>query len=276
MKGIFLTAVVICALAIAGIGGVFANYQDIDISSGNYFETGDLDLKVSDSYGNWWDTPNIPVLIEADNFMPECQDKSFHFDLHNVGDYEQGTGWVYMHIKNLVFEDTDNKMGEPKAEPEVAVESGLNPIGELADGTPVCLTGPDGPPNGPLGLDWGTAGGELAEHIEVAIGINYVSPSITDPNWVWLDLSAYDDDPANGVIKLNELVCEQILLGELDSCNEMYVWVALWFQDIPEEDLGYDLFPGTASKWNDWPTNALMNDMVTFDISFELFQFQLP
>jgi hypothetical protein len=267
MKNIFLTVVVICALTIAGVGGVFANYQDIDVSHNNYVETGDLDLKVSKG-GYLYDSPNIPVIIDADNFMPECQDKSFHFDLHNAGDYEQGTGWVYVHFKNLVFTDTG------KTEPENAVELGLTPIGEKMDGTLVYA------PGGGLGLDYGTAGGELARHISVAILINPVSGDITDPNWTRVDLSAYDNDPADGVIKLNELECEQILVSELDSGDTLYVWVATILQDIPEEhpDIGEDLFDEATeeAKWNDWPTNALQNDKVTFDISFELFQFQLP
>lgn len=258
MKAIFLSVVVVCALVIAGIGGVFANYQDIETSHLNYVETGDLDLKVS-YQGQEYDDPNVPMLIDADNFMPECIDKSFHFDLHNVGDYDQGTGWVYFHIKNLVFTDTG------KTEPENAAELGINPVGELDDGT-IISPGADA-----LGADWGTgAGGELADHISVSI---LTSP---DPypggTFTALDLSAYDTND-DGVVKLSELVCNQVLICELDSGETVYVWVSLWLQDVPESALDINLFPGTG-KWEDWPTNALQNDKVEFDISFELFQFK--
>ena len=263
MRSIFLTVVVVCALAIAGIGGVFANYQDIEVSSGNYMETGDLDLKVSYPSGAnamWYDTP-VPAIVTGNNFMPECMDKSFHFDLHNVGDYDQGTGYVYMHFKNLVFEDTG------KTEPENVAELG-GVIGELEDGTIITLPGANA-----LGLNWGTgAGGELAEHLRVLI---FTSPTGDDLSWVPLDLSAYDlNDDAH--IKLDELVCNQILLGTLASDEEMFVYVSIMLQDIDEDDLGYSYFDATIAaerKWEDWPTNALQNDKVTFDISFELFQF---
>jgi hypothetical protein len=263
MRSIFLTVVVVCALALAGIGGVFANYQDIEVSYDNYLETGDLDLKVSYPSGAqavWYDTP-VPVIIDGDNFMPECQDKSFHFDLHNAGEYEQGTGYVYLHFKNLEFVDTG------KTEPELVAEEG-GVIGEKADGTIVTLPAGDA-----LGVDWGTGdGGELANHLRVVI---FTSPTGTG-DWTEIDLSAYDTDPQNGEVKLNEVVCSQIPLGELDSGASMWVWVSLMLQDIDEDDLGYSFFDATIAaerKWEDWPTNALQNDKVMFDMSFELFQF---
>ena len=261
MRNIFLTVVVVCALAVASIGGVFADYQDIEVSSNNYIESGDLDLKVSYPSGAgavWYDTP-VPAVIHGDNFMPECTDKSFHFDLHNAGIYEQGTGYVYIHFKNLVFTDT----GKP--EPENVAELG-GVIGELADGTIVTL-----PAGNALGVDWGTANGKLAEHMRVTI---FTSPTGTG-GWTEVDLSAYDAN-TDGHIKLDELVCNQIYLGVLDSLDDMWVWVSLMLQDVSEDDLGYVYFDKTIpaeAKWNDWPTNALMNDKVEFDVSFELFQF---
>jgi hypothetical protein len=258
MKGVFLAIVVVCALVISGIGGIFANYSDIEISHNNYVETGSLDLKVS-YQGQEYDDPNVPAIVTADNFMPECQDKSFHFDLHNVGVYEQGTGWVYLHVKNLVFTDTG------KTEPELAAELGTNPVGELDDGT---IITPGGAHN--LGTDWGTANGALADHLRFDV---YTSPTGTG-NWTMLDLSAYDANQ-DGEIKLSEVVCHQILICELDSGQTIYVKIDLWLQDVPDEAVNQDLFPND-NKFNDWPTNALQNDKVTFDISFELFQFKPP
>jgi hypothetical protein len=65
-------------------------------------------------------------------------------------------------------------------------------------------------------------------------------------------------------------------LGNLPPCVPLHVKVDLMLEDIPEEALGYDLFDESIpseAKWNDWPTNALQNDEVTFDIALELFQF---
>ena len=257
MKSIFLSVVVICALAIAGIGGVFADYQDIETSEDNYFETGSLDLLVSQR-GVMYEDPNVPRLVNTDDFMPECEDKSYHFDLHNAGVYTQGTGWVYLHFKNAVYTDTG------RTEPEDAVELGLSdhPIGELDNGTFIYSPG------------WGDNLNELGYHIEVDL---YTRPTESD-DWVAVNLDAYDINPADGVIKFNEMVCNQILICELDSEETVYVKIDLWFQDIPEEHprVDMDLFPGTMGSFNDWPTNALQDDQVDFDISFELFQFALP
>jgi hypothetical protein len=252
-KSIVLTVVAVTALAIAGFGGVFADYQDIETSEDNYVETGSLDLKVS--YRDvLYDDPNVPILVTLDNVMPECQDKSFHFDLHNAGVYEQGTGWVYFHVKNLVCTDTG------RTEPEDAVELGTNPIGEKTDGTFVYSPG------------LGTNSCMLIDHLRFDV---YTSPTGTG-NWTQVDLSAYD---LNGDydLKMNEIVCNQVLICELDSQETIYAKIDLWFQDIPEEDLGYDLFDENTDevKFNDWPTNALQDDQVEFDISFELFQFPM-
>ena len=259
--------VIVCALAVAGIGGVFADYQDIETSNNNYFETGSLDLLVSDSQGTYWEDPNVPMIISADDFMPECQDKSFHFDLHNAGVYTQGTGYVYFHIKNAVYSDTG------RTEPEDAVERnndlghGNNPIGELANGTFITSPG------------WGANLDELGYHIEVDL---YTRETESGPGstWVAVNLDDYDTN-GDGVIKFNELVCNQILICELDSEESIFVKFDLWFQDVPEEHprVNQDYFDETnptEAKWNDWPTNALQDDQVDFDISFELFQFLLP
>ena len=256
MKKVLLVVVVLCALAVAGIGGVFADYQDIETSHLNTFETGSLDLLVSQR-GVLYEDPNVPTIIDTEDFMPECIDKSFHFDLHNAGVYTQGSGWVYFHIKNAIYSDTG------RTEPENAVERGLDdhPIGELADGTFVYSPG------------WGDNLNELGYHMEVDL---YTRALETDP-WVAVNLDAYDLN-ADGIIKFNELVCNQILICELGSEETVYVKFDLWFQDIPEEHIrvDLDLFPGTDGKFNDWPTNALQDDKVEFDISFELFQFALP
>ena len=258
MKKVLLVVVVLCALSVAGIGGVFADYQDIETIGENDFETGSLDLLVSDSQGTYWEDPDVPRIISSDNFMPECEDKSYHFDLHNAGVYTQGTGWVYFHIKNAIYSDNG------RTEPENAVELGLDdhPIGELANGTFVYSPG------------WGANLDELGYHMEVDL---YTRALETD-DWVAVNLDAYDLYPTDGKIKFNELVCNQILICELGSLESVFVKFDLWFQDIPEEHIRVDLnlFPGTDGKFNDWPTNALQDDQVDFDISFELFQFKLP
>ena len=267
MKSIFLSVVVICALAIAGIGGVFADYQDIDVSYDNYFETGDLNLMVSQA-GNDYDSPNIPMIVAVNDGMPECSDKSFHFDLYNSGNYTQAPyGYVYLHVKNLACE------GNGKTEPELAAETAATAIGELEDGTIVWAT-LDGTDNGTpvIGRDYGE-NCELAEWIEVRISIGD-SPGTTQ----FMDLSTYDNNSDN-ITSLAELVCHKVYLAYLPSQARKYLGIHTRLLDIPEEFFNVDLFDETNDEekmWNDWPTNALQNDKAMFDIAFELFQFQLP
>jgi hypothetical protein len=260
-----LTVVAVTALAIAGLGGVFADYQDIETSHDNYFETGSLDLVVTYADQEWED-PWVPVLVNAENIMPECFDKSFHFDLHNVGNYTQGGGWAYLHIKNI--ECVDNG----KTEPELAAETGATPIGEDEYGEPVYAD----PPLGEYGENC-----TLSEWIHFALR---VGPGENGP-WTSVNLSALDKNE-DTIISLKEVECTEIFLGDISTylsgkgnlppCIPLYVVIDLMFKDIPEEALGYDLFDEnipSEAKWNDWPTNALQNDQASFDIALELFQF---
>jgi predicted ribosomally synthesized peptide with SipW-like signal peptide len=267
MKSMLLSVVVVSALVVAGIGGTLADFSDIETSHDNYFETGSLDLKVSRTIGdvtNYYEDPDVPTMLAVSNAMPECLSKDIAFDLHNAGVSDQCGGWVYIHFKNLRCEDTG------KTEPENAAEIATTPIGELEDGTMVYATN-DGTIGGTpiLGADWGTAGCELAKHVDVRIAISTTGP---DSGFADVDLSAYDVDPADGVIKLNELLCNQIELSPLNAGQTIWVEVYFRLQDVPEEDVGANLFPD--GKFNNWPTNALMDDAMYFDMSFELLQFQ--
>lgn len=268
MKSIFLSVVVICALAIAGIGGVFADYQDIDVSYDNYFETGDLNLMVSQG-GLDYDSPNIPMIVAIPNAMPECSDKSCHFDLYNSGNYtQQPYGYVYMHFKNLAC------MGNGKTEPELAAETAATAIGELKDGTIVWAT-LDGTDNGTPVID-GDYGEncELAEWIEVNISLKV--PAGSAP--VFMDLSCFDNNSDNWT-SLAELICHKIYLAPLDAGARIDVGIHTRLLDIPEEHFQVNLFDENdpdEKLWNDWPTNALQNDKAMWDIAFELFQFKIP
>jgi predicted ribosomally synthesized peptide with SipW-like signal peptide len=269
VRNVILSVVVVAVLIGAGIGGTLADFSDIETSRDNLFETGSLDLKVSQKIGDtvtYYDDPDVPTLLNVTNAMPECTSKDIAFDLYNAGDSDQAGGWVYIHFKNLELLDTG------KTEPEDAAEIATTPIGELDDGTFIYATD-DGTSTGTplLGADWGTgAGKELVKHVDVRIAISTTGP---DSGFSDLDLSAYDDDPADDVIKLNELICEQILLSELGPGDTIWVEVYFRLQDVPESAVGANLFPA-GSKFENWVTNALQDDQMMFDLSFELLQFK--
>ena len=259
-RNVILAVVAIAALAIAGTGGVFSDYSDIEVSPLNFFTTGSMNLLVSDETGNVYDGPDtIPALFEisADGGAFPCCSKDIRLDLHAELQGQAESAVSYIHFKNIYCE------GVEKVEPEIAVEVG-GIIGELADGTLVYSPG-----IGEYGENC-----ELSEHVDISI---FTGPTIGGP-WDPVDLSDYDEN-ADMIIKMDEIECHQIPLVELFDCTPVYIMITLHLQDVPEEYLNYDFFDETdpaEAKWNDWVTNALMKDRMYFDMSFELFQNWLP
>jgi hypothetical protein len=92
-----------------------------------------------------------------------------------------------------------------------------------------------------------------------------------------MDLSSYDtagnDD---GKVQIAEVICEQILIGDLPGCWVRFVDVTLRAVDIPESVYGKSFFDENdpdEAKWDHWPTNAMQAQKVTFDLAFELLQY---
>ena len=248
MKNIFLGVVVITTLALAGIGGTMADFSDSEEEMGDVLQAGSLDLKV-----NGADDPDIlPFMIMG--MVPEKWYDATK-QVANVGTID---GWLYMHVKNAVCTETNDKdlNGDgvidelDKPEPEIVAEQGgkhgqkeVPGVGERCD---------------------------MEEHL-------WAQLLITDPagNVQSLDLDAYDLD-GDGYAELGELECNQIYLGELPACGEEYEFeLGIVLRDVPEEYYGLDIFDETNPheiKWNWWPTNCYQGDTVTFDILFELLQ----
>jgi predicted ribosomally synthesized peptide with SipW-like signal peptide len=274
MRNIILAITVVSVLAAAGIGGTLAGYSDLETSEGNYVTTGSLDLKVSFPPGGaLHEDPKMPTLVKVENIMPECSDKSTHFDLTNVGEGDQKYGLAYIHVKNVVCEDVE------KTEPELAAELAQTPIAEVCDADGTCRmvyaatdnTKPGSATNLPLLGEFGE-GCELSEHVRVAIFWSETEGGVQTQ----VDLSEYDTDPQDGHIKMNEIECQQIFIADLFQGDTIYVEFDVMLQDVEEEDLdpSLNLIPGgKGTKFNDWPTNALQRDKMSFDISCELLQF---
>ncbi len=190
MKKIVVSLMLIALMAGLISGGLFADFSDIETSHDNYFSSGSMDLKVSNYLGMEYEDPNVPMFFQIENAWPCCS-KDVRFDLHNVGQGFQQNPWLYLHIKNLVRTELANR-----PEPEVAVEDGGRPIGELADGTPVSLNaGTTGPPNGKLGVTT-----NLDEHVSITIEKTQVSSTgHAQEATGWVNVI--------GPVKLNTIVC---------------------------------------------------------------------
>lgn len=282
MKKILLSLMVI-GLAGGLMGAALADFSDIESSRDNYFNTGSMDLRVSNYLGQEFEDPNVPAFFNIDDAWPCCS-KDVGIDLHNWGQGFQVDPYIYIHFKNIECYNIPAKDGKEKPEPEWVAETGMNeagdrvPVGEKADGTPVYVDG--------IGLGYGEDC-QLSKHVDVHLFVagpyehdEYPTlADVPDVDWVPLDLSKYDTDPANGIIKLNELACKQVPLGQLPNCQKMWLRVMLHLQDIPEAYFQLDYFDENnplEAKWDHWPTNSLMKDGMRFDMSFELLQNPAP
>jgi hypothetical protein len=247
VKNIFLGVVVITTLALAGIGGTMADFSDSEEEMDDVLQAGSLDLKV-----NGEDDPNI-LPFEVRGMIPEKWYDATK-QVANVGTID---GWPYMHVKNAECIETNDKDlngdGEidelDKPEPERVAEFGgkhgqkeVPGVGERCD---------------------------MEKHIAAQIWYGQ------GPDLVQADLSAYDlnDD---GVIKMDELECNQVLVLQLPQCGEPYdIVFKFMLQDVPESYYDLDIFDETDPhevKWEHWPTNCYQGDTVMFDILFELLQ----
>jgi hypothetical protein len=243
VKNVLLAGVVIVALVAGLMGGVFADFSDSEEEMGDILQAGSMDLKV-----NGADDPDVlPFTIRG--MIP---DKWYDVTktVANVGTID---GWLYLHIKNAVCEETNDKdiNGDgiidalDKPEPEVVAEQGGKHGQEMVPGVGERC--------------------DMEKHIEVEILYDDVP----------VDLSDYDLN-GDGKVKLDEVECNQILIAQLEQCGQEHTLrFGFILQDVPEEYYGIDIFDVDDPheiKWNWWPTNCYMGDTVTFDILFELLQ----
>ncbi len=296
MKKVLISLLIIAAVT-GLMGSSLADFSDIESSKDNYFATGSLDLLISDELGELYEDPDVPVIYTTEDAWPDCPNpKTEVFDLTNNGQGDQFMPYAYVHLKNI------SCSGIIKTEPELAAETGHHPIGELEDGTYIYAavdpTKPAENGNLPILGEFGE-GCELSKHVDITIYTTQMSSDgtaggVDDADWVLLDISQYDIDQ-NGKVKIDEIFCNQVELGQLANEddtgtpdvweNRVFVKLELNMQDVDEDDLVIagiipeGLFDETIpaeAKWDHWPTNALMKDRLEFDLSFELLQFASP
>jgi hypothetical protein len=238
MKNVVLSLVVISALIVAGVGGTLADFSDSEEELGDLVQAGSLDLKV-----NGEDDPNI-LPFEIRGIIP---DKWYDVSktVANVGTID---GWLYIHIKNVLCTETNDKdlNGDgviddlDKPEPEVVAEQGGKVGQVMVDG---------------LGERC-----DMEKHIEFEMWYG------TTGNMTQVDLSDWDAN-GDGVIKMDEVECNQLLLAQLPECGEEYIVNFMFkLQDVLDPD-----WPGDP-KFAYWPTNCYQGDTVSFDVLFELLQ----
>jgi predicted ribosomally synthesized peptide with SipW-like signal peptide len=305
MKNVVLSIVVIAALMAAGIGGTLADFNDYEVSEDNSFKMGSMDLVISDPDGNEYNGDTVPTLITVDNGWPDCS-KDRNFDIHNAGENEQTAPWVYIHFKNFECDWVDTKVTDttPFAYMDYDVANGVLTRHEDDDGDDIGINEPQD-----VAIFGGVAGEDvngdpvtvpgisddaiclLSDLLQVEISYSIAYSEANNPgSWAAvpagdktiLDLGAYDDmGNDDGIVQLAELECYEIYLFQLPGCNTRWMNVSLRAVNIAEEEFQnadgstMDYFDETIvpeeSKWNNWPTNATQNQILMWDIGFEMF-----
>ena len=134
MKSIFLSVVVICALAIAGIGGTLANFSDTELVVNNSFTTGTFDLKVWDGENYREDAPwgktSLEGLFISEWICPEVV-VSKDFWVSNQGTCDGILLWKIKHVscENVtpphVPSQLESALPGLRTEPELIEESSI-------------------------------------------------------------------------------------------------------------------------------------------------------
>jgi predicted ribosomally synthesized peptide with SipW-like signal peptide len=261
MKSILLVAVVICALAIAGIGGTFATWSDSETSPDNYIETGSVDLLVNGADELPWGT-GVPAKVEIECMIPCKVHGPYVVDLWNAGQCTEPSH-AYIHIKNADCSNAPPKAGsgypDPttgamKPEPELVAEHG---------GKVNCV---EVPGVGILG-----DGCTMKSHVRMWI--------TDDPTLVPDPAIPYPDPRFIADAKILSLICHEIYLFDLEPCvpDQIYLWFHL--QQPSEEEFGLNFIPNDGepgydpmeyAKFNDWPSWGLMKDRIDFEMEFDL------
>ncbi len=165
-----LSSVMIIGLTVTMLGaGTFSYFSDIEISTGNTFTAGTIDLKIDcDSY--WWrDAPQGPIEMGSISF-PERDltiEKFFDWGDLKPGDFGEVTislhvyendAWLWLHIDNSEEGPGITTEGEP-----------LPDNGELAENMPVLLWIDHGahPGFGNDPVEWNCNGGGCGEGVVV-------------------------------------------------------------------------------------------------------------
>ena len=250
MKSIFLSVVIICALAIAGIGGTFAGFVDTETSLKKSITTGSLDLKVSDGHG-WQDDKEwgagIPTLLTWTDVMPgKIYEKEFYVCDMGQASNPDGTpepAYLYLFFKGMCcynvnpthpgpfYEDTNVPGSQKmKPEPEMVAEYGgkvdcQDVVGIGRTGDNCCMK----------------------SHTEVKIFLD----GNRVVNWTLL----------------GELEDKHVYLGEIMPCGALHT-IKVVFRIPQTKD---DTWSGWAPLAY-WPTNALQLDKIEFDVEVSLLQ----
>ncbi len=256
MKNIFLTAVIISALTISGIGGTLAGFSDTEMSENNFFEMGSLDLKVDNGGTEEYDDP-LPVMVQAAQVVPGLS-QEFSFNMHSISEPEDRLAPAYIMFRDYFGYDVSSPE-HPDAEPEP--EKGVELGGKLA-GKKLPALGEE-------------TASYLAKFVEVWLQFD------TNGDGALESVLGNSDWGSAGTVYLSDLVDKWLDLGDM-SANERHngkitLHISSWSEEQWNARFGtnFSIFTDEL-PFNSWLTNQFMNDGVRFTIDFGLTQEPIP
>jgi predicted ribosomally synthesized peptide with SipW-like signal peptide len=268
MKNVFLSVVIICALAIAGVGGTLAGFSDTEESFSNYVATGSLDLKVDGDdqkpYG-----PGVDGVIQLDDIMP---DKEYRVTIPVSNDGQAQDGWpnqgndepayLYMMFKNFKCDNIAPKHDAIDLRAHTGANGTVDPD-EMTNWDISSFLKPEPEMVSEFGgwveQTWvegvGQTGDECCLSTHIKMTVQYRGKTI----------SGYMAD----FLSTPPSIYKQFYLGELPPCGTEYDIVIKFTLD--QSLMKDDTWTG-HEKFEYWPANAFMTDKISFDMLFELLQ----
>lgn len=271
-RNLILAVVVVAALTLAGMGGVFATWSDSETSMGNLIRTGSLDLKVNGADDAPWGT-GVPTKVDIECMVPGRWYGGYEVELWHAGQCDSPAA-AYLHFKDMCCSNIP-----PKINPYPDGGSFWWAEYHGLDATTgyVCPETGDLKPEPELVAEFG---GKVDCRQVPGVGVIGDNCSMKSS----VECSVFTVDAAGNFVELipwtlmGDLECEEFYLFDLMPCNARIIYLYFHLHQFSEEEFGLNIFPNPEdggdpfewAKFNDWPSAALMKDRLMFSIEFDL------
>jgi hypothetical protein len=226
-----------------------------------------VDLKVNEKDDLPYGT-GVGAKVEIDCMIPCKFYGPYPVDLWNAGQCEFPSH-AYIHLKEYECSNV-----EPKLKPDGSSTGYLAPDGTGLKPEPELVAEYGGKVNCVTVPGIGPEGDEcsMGSHVEMIVTTTAAAPNDPDARIVRRD-------------KIYKWLCEEVYLFDLMPCEPRTIYLWFHLQQDNEELYGFDFIPDPGepgydlmhwTKFNDWPSWALMKDKVVFNLEFDLWLEDTP